>query len=105
MKGEVLWMKVAGKLFAMTNVQALTMEGSIVQPFHFINLKCVPGRAAELRGKYSSIRPAWHQNKKHWNTIFMNELPPNRLVLDLIDHSYDLVVDSLTKAQKRTLEL
>ena len=44
MKGEVVWMKVSGKMFAMTNVKTLKMDGEMVSPFHFVNLKCDPVR-------------------------------------------------------------
>ena len=103
MKREAVWMKAGGKMFAMTNVRALKMDGEIVAPFHFINLKCDPDRALTLREKYSSIIPGWHQNKTHWNSILMTTPPPDACVKDLIDHSYDLVARSLPKAKRETL--
>jgi predicted DNA-binding protein (MmcQ/YjbR family) len=103
MKGEAVWMKVGGKMFAMTNVRALKMDGETVAPFHFVNLKCDPARALMLREKYSSITPGWHQNKTHWNSILMAKPPPDDLIKDLIDHSYALVARSLPKAEKEGL--
>jgi len=100
MKGEVVWMKVSGKLFAMTNVQTLKMNGERVSPSHFINLKCDPARAVALRKKHSAITPGWHQNKTHWNTLLMGKPIPDNLIKELTDHSYDLVVASLTKKQR-----
>ena len=103
MKGEAVWMKVGGKMFAMTNVRALKMDGETVSPFHFINLKCDPDRALMLRDKYASITPGWHQNKTHWNSVLMAQPPPDRLIKDLIDHSYELVARSLPQVEKERL--
>ena len=103
MKGEMVWMKVSGKVFAMTNVKPLTMDGQMVSPFHLVNLKCDPARALMLREEFDDIRPAWHQNKTHWNTLLMGGVVPDALIKQLIDHSYDLVAASLTKAQRRAL--
>jgi predicted DNA-binding protein (MmcQ/YjbR family) len=56
-KGEAVWMKVKGKMFAMANVLELKMEGELVEPFHFINLKCEPEKEAEqLRESHAAIR-------------------------------------------------
>ncbi|MHA1545843.1 MAG: MmcQ/YjbR family DNA-binding protein, partial [Alphaproteobacteria bacterium] len=100
MKGEVVWLKVASKIFAMTNVLALKMDGEMVAPFHFINLKCDPQRAVELRDQYGAVKPGWHQNKTHWNSLLMGKALPDDLILRLTDHSYDLVAASLPKNQK-----
>ena len=102
-KGEAVWMKIGGKMFAMTNVRALKMEGEMVPTFHFINLKCDPDRAQMLRQKYTSITPGWHQNKTHWNTILMTKPPAEKLIKDLIDHSYDLAAASLPKKERQRL--
>ena len=91
MKGEAVWMKANGKLFAIANVRDMKMEGVMVAPFHFINLKCDPDRAMALREQYDVIRPGWHQNKTHWNSVFVGEGISDDLLRDLIDHSYDLV--------------
>ena len=103
MKGEVVWMKAGGKMFAMTNVRALKMDGKLASPFHFINLKCDPDRALMLREKYPAVIPGRHQNKEHWNTILMIEPPPDKFIRDLIDHSYDLVARSLPKSKREKL--
>ncbi|NOX82219.1 MAG: MmcQ/YjbR family DNA-binding protein [Alphaproteobacteria bacterium] len=104
MKGEVVWMKVSGKMFAMTNVKPLKMDGEMVSPYHFINLKCDPERALALRKKHSAIKPGWHQNKTHWNTLLMGKSTPDALVKELTDHSYNLVVASLPKKQREGLK-
>ncbi|MDR1592286.1 MAG: MmcQ/YjbR family DNA-binding protein [Prevotellaceae bacterium] len=67
------------------------------------SLKCAPDRAIVLRERYSSIVPAWHFNKKHWNTVFLQGDAPDTLIEELIHHSYDLVVASMTKKQRQTV--
>ncbi|MEO8148869.1 MAG: MmcQ/YjbR family DNA-binding protein [Bacteroidia bacterium] len=83
---DVLVFKVMDKIFLLT---------SLSEPHEF-NVKCDPEYAIELREKYDSILPGYHMNKKHWNTVNFYELP-EALVLQLIDHSYQLVKQSLTK--------
>ena len=105
-KGESVWMKVMGKMFALTNVMDMKIEGEMVAPFHLMNLKCDPERAIELREQHPAIGPGWHQSKVHWNSLYMDGSLPDDLVHELIDHSYELVAGSLTgKAKKELQEL
>ncbi|MFT4549523.1 MAG: putative DNA-binding protein (MmcQ/YjbR family) [Pseudoalteromonas tetraodonis] len=67
------------------------------------NLKCDPERAIDLRQEHDAILPGWHMNKKHWNTLVLDGSLKPALVRELIDHSYDLVVTSLTKKQREAL--
>ena len=97
-------MMVMGKMFAMTNVRALKMEGELVPPFYFINLKCDPDKAVKLREEYPAIQAAWHQNKKHWNTLYMDDNLSDDLIKTLAKHSYDLVVASLPKKSREMLQ-
>lgn len=83
----VLVFKVMGKMFALCSIDA----------FEFINLKCDPGRAVELREQYDAIKPGYHMHKAQWNSVYMDGTLPDNLVLELIDHSYELIVASLTK--------
>lgn len=70
-----------------------------------INLKCNPEKANELRADYEGISAGFHMSKKHWNTVIMNNSDvSDQLVFQLIDHSYDLVVQGLTKKAKAELE-
>jgi len=61
------------------------------------NVKCDPERAIELREQYDEIIPGYHMNKKHWNTVFMDGRLTFKQLTELIDHSYDLVFNSLPK--------
>lgn len=92
---NTLVFKVIGKMFALTNVSWENFS---------INLKCDPERAIQLREEYEEIIPGYHMSKKHWNTIDMQGMLSDKLVCELIDHSYDLVVKSLTKANRALLE-
>ena len=68
------------------------------------NLKCDPERAIELREEYDGfIFPGYHMSKKHWNTIEIENVPP-KLLTELIEPSYDLVVKGLTKKLQTELE-
>lgn len=88
---DTLVFKVGGKMFALTSLQKWEKE----EPT--INLKCNPERAIELRAQYEDIQPGWHMSKAHWNTVGCNGDVSDKLILDLINHSYDLVLSSLTK--------
>jgi predicted DNA-binding protein (MmcQ/YjbR family) len=92
---ETLVFKVAGKMFAL-----LSLSGD-----WGLNLKCDPEKAVELREKYSDIAPGYHMNKTHWNTLNLNGILPEKLVFELIDHSYHLIVESLSKKIKQEADL
>ena len=85
---EVLVYKVAGKMFATMTPDEVPVR---------MNLKCDPDRSVLLREEYESIRPGWHMNKRHWNTVHVDGSFPDRLFIELIDHSYDLVVQGLPR--------
>ena len=65
-----------------------------------INLKCNPLYALELRSIYESIKAGYHMNKKHWNTVSIGGDVDDELLKELIDHSYELVYNKLTKREK-----
>lgn len=89
---ETLVFRVAGKIFALMDVDV----------FSSVNLKCDPERAVELRARYVGIEPGYHMNKQHWNTVKSTGVP-STLLLELVDHSYDLVRASLPKKVRDTL--
>lgn len=96
-------MKVGGKLFGMANVTEMRMDGEFVPPFHFMNLKCDPEKAAALREQFPAIQPGWHQDKKHWNTLFMDGSLADALILELIDHACGLVFSNLPEKLKNAI--
>jgi len=91
---DVLVFKVAGKMFALTGLDRIPATA---------NLKCDPDLALELRDRYDQIRPGYHMNKKHWNTVELDSGIPDRELRKMIDHSYDLVVKSLPQAERAKL--
>ena len=80
-----LVIKVGGKIFVLMN-----LDGD-----PSMNLKCDPDRAIDLREENPAIIPGYHMNKKHWNTVVLDGSLPKRLILEMIDHSYNLVFQSL----------
>lgn len=90
---KTLVFKVMGKMFALCDVDLFT----------FINLKCDPERAIELREQYESIKPGYHMNKALWNSVYMDGTIPDKLTKELTDHSYELIVASLPKKLKEEL--
>ena len=89
--------KVMNKMFALVGLDS--WENGDTK----MNLKCDPEWSLELRGEYDSVNPGWHMNKKHWNTVHLNNDVSDKLAFELIDHSYDLVVKSLTKKLREEL--
>ena len=91
---EVAVIKVCGKVFALVSLSA--GPGSV-------NLKCDPAQALELREAYPGIRPGYHQNKRHWNTVNLDGSVEDDVVRGLIEDSYDLVVAGLPRSIREGL--
>ncbi|MDF3297434.1 MmcQ/YjbR family DNA-binding protein [Streptomyces tropicalis] len=88
--------KVAGRLFALSALDARPLKA---------NLKCDPEDAVRLRTEHEGlIVPGWHMNKRHWNTVTVDAGLPDRLVRELIEDSYDLVVAGLPRAERLRLD-
>jgi len=87
----VLVFKVSGKMFALVALDEVPATA---------NLKCDPDLALELRDRYEQVRPGYHMNKKHWNTVEIDSGISDSELRKMIDHSYQLVVRSLPKAQR-----
>lgn len=88
--------KVLNKMFLLTSTQQ-------AQPF--INLKVQPEHGDMLRDIYPSIHTGYHMNKRHWISIYAGEQITTELIKDLVETSYELVVKTLTKAQKQQLQI
>lgn len=91
---DTLVFKVMGKMFAITGVD----------DFEFINLKCDPERATILREQHEEIKPGWHMNKIHWNSVYPDGMLDDELIKELITDSYELIVESLPKKKKEELK-
>lgn len=87
--------KVGGKIFAIS-----VLDESPLQ----VSLKCEPELAAELRRTHPAIRPGYHLNKRHWNTVTIDGSLPDRMIKDMIEDSYDLVVAGLPRRERLLLD-
>src|SRR3954451_23234620 len=86
--------KVAGKMFALSALDRSPLE---------VSLKCGPDLALHLRASYPAIRPGYHLNKRHWNTLTLDGSLPEQLVRDLIEDSYELVVSAMPARVRKEL--
>lgn len=86
--------KVGGKLFAISALDRLPLE---------VSVKCEPELATQLRDSYDAIRPGYHLDKRHWNTVTIDGSLDDRLVRDLVEDSYDLVVAGLPRRVRDAL--
>jgi predicted DNA-binding protein (MmcQ/YjbR family) len=86
--------KVAGKMFALSTLESTPLE---------VSAKCEPDLAVQLRDTYSAIRPGYHLNKRHWNTVVIDGSLTDQMINDMIEDSYDLVLSSLPRARREAL--
>lgn len=91
---ETLVFRVAGKIFLLTGLTEANR----------FNVKCDPELAIELRERYSEVKPGYHMNKKHWNTVYMDGQLTDKQLCDMIDHSYDLIFKSLPKKTQEEIQ-
>lgn len=92
---QALVYKVCGKMFALVSLESDPL---------FVTLKCEPTLALHLRTFYESVKPGYHMNKKHWNSVYLEGDVPDRELGEMIKDSYDLVVGGLTRADRERLE-
>jgi predicted DNA-binding protein (MmcQ/YjbR family) len=86
--------KVAGKIFAISMLEARPLQ---------VSLKCEPSLAEQLRAAHPAIAPGYHLNKRHWNTVTLDGSLPNRMVHEMLEDSYDLIVSALPRARREEL--
>lgn len=91
---EVVVYKVGGKMFALAAPGNTPLT---------VNLKCDPARALALRDEFPAITPGYHMNKEHWNTVRLDGSVPVDVVMGLVDHSYQLVLGTLRKADRERI--
>ncbi len=92
---NTLVFKVANKMFALADVDA----------FDFINLKCDPEKAIDLRETYEAVKPGYHMNKALWNSVYPNMDLSDAQVYSMIDDSYELIVATLSKKVRHEFSL
>jgi len=86
--------KVGGKIFAISALEREPLE---------VSVKCEPELAVALRNSYPAIRPGYHLNKRHWNTVTLDGSLPDQIVRDLVEDSYDLIASALPKRLREEL--
>lgn len=90
-----LAIRVGGRMFVLTDIDGNPLS---------LNLKCDPGLALYLRSIYADVRPGYHMNKTHWNTVVVDGGIPDDEILRMIDHSYDMVLSKLPKGRQREIK-
>ena len=88
---DVAVFKVVGKMFALFAEKESPLR---------INLKCNPDEASLLRGMFEAVKPGYHMNKDHWNTVVLDGTVAEDILLDMIDKSYALVVKGLRRVDR-----
>ena len=83
--------KVTGKMFALSRLS---------EPQLRVSLKCEPELAQALREVHGAVIPGYHLNKRHWNTVIIDGSLPGRMIGDMVEDSYDLVVSQLPKVRR-----
>jgi len=86
--------KVAGKIFALSRLSECPLR---------VSLKCDPSLAEELRKAHPAVIPGYHLNKRHWNTVVIDGSLPDAIISNMVEDSYDLVVNKLPRAQRQAL--
>ncbi len=87
--------KVAGKMFALSILDDRPLK---------VSVKCEPELAQALRRSYEAVAPGYHLNKRHWNTITIDGSLPDQLVRDMVEDSYDLVVEALPRRDREAMQ-
>jgi predicted DNA-binding protein (MmcQ/YjbR family) len=86
--------KVEGKIFALSRLRGRPLQ---------VSLKCEPAVAEQLREAHDAVRPGYHLNKRHWNTVTLDGSLPDGIVADMIEDSYDLIVSKLPRLRQVAL--
>ena len=86
--------KVAGKMFALSQLAQRPLQ---------VSVKCEPLLAQRHRDAHPAVLPGYHLNKRHWNTVIIDGSIPDRMIKDMIEDSYDLVVSGLPRSRRRAL--
>lgn len=90
---DPLVFKVHNKMFALCSIDN----------FVSVNLKCDPELVPDLRANYLAVKPGYHMNKTHWNTVMVNQDVDDKHLLQMVDDSYLLIVQSLPKKLQATI--
>ena len=95
---DTLVFKVGGKMFCLTSLK----EWENGTPA--LNLKGDPDKNEALRAEYEGVNPGFHMNKTYWNTVDFNNDVSDKMMVELINNSYNLIYKSLTKKIRDEIE-
>jgi predicted DNA-binding protein (MmcQ/YjbR family) len=87
---DTLVFKVCGKIFLLLSLDSVPLQ---------FNVKCDPQMAMQLREHHPCVRPGFHMNKKHWNTILIDGSVSRKSLQTWIDHSYEMVAGALSRKE------
>ncbi|MFN5310321.1 MAG: MmcQ/YjbR family DNA-binding protein [Candidatus Kapaibacterium sp.] len=93
---EVMACRVAGKIFVLMSILQFPVS---------INVKCDPEKAIDLRERYEAVKPGYHMNKTHWNTVTCDGSLSDAEIFSFIDHSYEMVLQSIPKKLRNEIQL
>jgi predicted DNA-binding protein (MmcQ/YjbR family) len=89
---ETIVFRVGGKIFALMGIYDRPLT---------VNLKCNPELAIELRERHEEVRPGWHMNKKHWNTVTLSGTLSSKEIFSMVDHSFELVKKGINTPRRK----
>jgi len=102
---EVSIFKVKNKMFATLSIGKMGKGDDKGNLDWWMNLKCDPEEAFVLRDIFEAVIPGYHMNKKHWNTIILDGSIPQGEIERMIDNSFMLVVNGMTKKERDAVEI
>jgi len=92
---DVMVYKIMNKMFAFFPLNPKNNE-------HFIVMKCAPEKTVELREKYEGITKGYYAgNNLKWNSVYLQKDVPDMLIVELIEHSVEEVIKSLSKKKQK----
>jgi predicted DNA-binding protein (MmcQ/YjbR family) len=86
---------VGGKMFAMV--------GNYKDGRPIVSLKHTPDYGIDIQDKYPDVIPGYYLNKAHWSSIFIEGNVPKTVIIEMIDQSYGLVFQSLSKKTQKEI--
>ena len=66
-----------------------------------VNLKCDPQEADFLRSVYKGVTAAYHMNKVHWNTVYLDSDVPREEIERMTMNSFALTARKSAAASRR----
>lgn len=100
---DVKVFKVKGKMFATLALGKMGKGDGKGNFDWWMNLKCDPDEAFALRDIFVAVIPGYHMNKRLWNTIILDGTIPKGEIERMIDNSFTLVVEKMSKKDQQSV--